>query len=139
LTDNGGEFCDEDGIDLIFGGARSNPRLFYCDLRRSDQKSRCEKNHSELRQLVPKGKTPFDELDEWDVAVAASHANSNPRKALFGRSPIQMFKSIFGKDGCTFLDALGIEEIPLDKLVLKPKIIDIERQKRGLPPINWLK
>jgi IS30 family transposase len=138
LTDNGSEFSDEDGIDLIFGGSRSTPHLFYCDPRRSDQKCHCEKNHSELRQLIPKGKTPFDELDPWDLAVVASHANSNPRKILFGRSPIQMFKAVFGDEGCQFLDALGIVEIPLDELVLKPKIIDIKRQERGLPPINWL-
>jgi IS30 family transposase len=138
LTDNGGEFCDEDALDLLFGGCRSNPHLFYCDPRRSDQKCRCEKNHSELRQLLPKGKVPFDELDAWDLAVVASHANSNPRKILHDMSPIQLFKAAFGKEGCQFLEALGIEEISLDKLVLKRMIIDIERQKRGLPPINWL-
>ena len=138
LTDNGGEFSDEDGIDLVFGGCKSNPHLYYCDPRRSDQKCFCEKNHSEIRQLIPKGKTPFDELDAWDLAVVSSHANSNPRKVLFDLSPIQMFKAVFGKDGREFLDALGIEEIPLDRLVLKPKIIDMERKKRGLPPINWL-
>jgi IS30 family transposase len=139
LTDNGGEFCDEEGIDLLFGGGKGDPHLFYCDPGRSDQKGRCEKNHSELRQLLPKGKTPFDELDPWDMAVVASHINSNPRKALLGMSPIQMFKAVFKEEGCRFLDALGIEEVPLDKLVLKPQIIDAEREKRGLPPINWLK
>jgi len=138
LTDNGGEFSDEDGIDSILGGCRSNPHLFYCDPRRSDQKCSCEKNHSEVRQLLPKGRTPFDELDAWDIAVVFSHVNSNPRKALFDLSPIQMFKAVFKEEGRQFLDALGIEEIPLDELVLKPKIIDIERQKRGLPPISWL-
>lgn len=138
LTDNGGEFGDEDGMDTLFGGSVGDPHLFYCDPRRSDQKCRCEKNHSEIRQLLPKdAKTPFDELDMWDMAVVASHINSNPRKILCGLSPIQMFKTMFGEEGTGFLMAAGIEEIPLDKLTLKPYIVDIERRKRGLPPINW--
>lgn len=138
LTDNGDEFSDEDGMDELFGGNLGNPHLFYCDPRRSDQKAGCEKNHSECRQLLPKnGKTPFDELDVWDISVVASHVNSNPRKILCGLSPIQMFKAMFGGEGEGFLLALGIEEISLDKLTLKPYILDIERKKRGLPPINW--
>lgn len=137
LTDNGGEFKDEEALDTLFGGTVKRPRLFYCDPRRSDQKGSCEKNHSELRQVLPKKKTPFDELDVWDVAVAASHINSNPRKKLCGKSPIQLFKLIYQSDGDELLNALGIEEIPLEKLTLKPYILDIERKKRGLPPISW--
>lgn len=138
LTDNGGEFCDEDGMDGLFGGKKSDPHLFYCDPRRSDQKGRCEKNHSEIRQLLPKeGNTPFDELDSWDMAVVASHTNSSPRKTLCGLSPIKMFKGMLGEDGEDLLATLGIEEMPLDRLVLKPWILDIEREKRGLPPLNW--
>lgn len=137
ITDNGGEFSEEDKLDELFGGSKKKPHLFYCDPGHSDQKARCEKNHSELRQIIPKKRTPFDELDSWDMAVATSHANSNPRKSLGGKSPIQLFKLLYGKDGEALLDALGVTEIPLDELTLKPYILDKERRKRGLPPINW--
>ena len=135
LTDNGGEMADEDGIDAIFGGTLEDPHLFYCDPRRSDQKPHCEKNHSEIRQILPKVITPMDEVDDTDVAVALSHVNSSPRKVLCGKSPIQMFLTFFGSKGRELLDNLGIKEIHRDKIVLKPEILDIERKKRGLPPL----
>lgn len=138
LTDNGGEFSDEEVLDELFGGSVENPHLFYCNPGCSSNKPNCEKNHSEIRALLPKGKTPFDELDAWDMAVVASHVNSTPRKSLCGKSPIQMFSAYYGEDGKEFLYTLGVEEIPPDRLFLKPQILDIERKKRGLPPINWL-
>jgi len=137
LTDNGGEFKDELALDGIFGGSAKDPHLFYCDPRRSDQKGRCEKNHSELRQVLPKGRAPFDELDAWDMATAASHVNSNPRRSLGGKSPIQMFKFLYGAAAGSLLERLGIEEVPIDGLMLKPEVLDIERERRGLPPIDW--
>jgi len=135
LTDNGGEMADEDGLDAIFGGTIKDPHLYYCDPRRSDQKAGCEKNHSELRQVFPKVITPMDEVDNWDVAVALSHVNSTPRKVLCGKTPIQMFLTFFGDEGKELLDNLGIEEVHRDKIMLKPEILDIERRKRGLPPL----
>jgi len=135
LTDNGGEMADEDGIDAIFGGTKKDPHLYYCDPRRSDQKPHCEKNHSELRQIFPKGITPMDDVDAWDVAVALSHVNSSPRKVLCGKTPIQMFLAFFGDEGRELLGSLGIAEVHRDKLTLKPDILDIERKKRGLPPL----
>ena len=135
LTDNGGEMADEDGIDDIFGGTRKDPHLYYCDPRRSDQKASCEKGHSEIRQVIPKVITPMDDIDMWDVAVALSHVNSTPRKVLCGKSPIQMFLAFFGAKGQELLEDLGIVEVQRDKIMLKPEILDIERRKRGLPPL----
>lgn len=85
ITDNGVEFSDEDGIGAIFGekpSRRSVPHLFYCDPRQSQQKGACEKNHSKLRQILKKGAFSFDKLEEADLAVVMSHANSNPREGL---------------------------------------------------------
>jgi IS30 family transposase len=138
LTDNGSELSEEEKLDVLFGGVKSSPHLFYCDPRRSDQKARCEKNHSEIRQILPKGKTPFDELDFYDVATVCSHANSNPRRSLGGKSPIQLFKLFYGEAGKRFLDNLKITEVSYEDLTLKPEILDIERERRGLPPINWI-
>ena len=55
LTDNGAEFSDEAAIAALLGEGPGETRLFYCDPRRSDQKGACERNHVEIRKLLPKG------------------------------------------------------------------------------------
>lgn len=139
LTDNGAEFADEGGIGAILGEgpARSSPpRLFYCDPRQSQQKGSCEKNHSELRQILRKGLFSFDELDEADLSAVMSHANSNPREGLCGMSPIQMFLAAYGDDGRDLLDALGIRQMGRDEITLTPDILDSGRAARGKGPLT---
>ncbi len=58
LTDNGAEFSDEAAIAALLGEGPGETRLFYCDPRRSDQKGACERNHVEIRKLLPKGRRP---------------------------------------------------------------------------------
>lgn len=144
LTDNGEEFSDEDGIGALVGeraeGGELEVHLYYCDPRQSQQKGGCEKNHTEIRQILEKGAFVFDELTGADMAVLMSHANSNPRASLGGKTPIQMLRFIYGEaDADALLDALGVREIGRDELVLKPEILDIEREKRGEPPLTRLK
>lgn len=113
--------------------------LFYCDLRQSQQKGSCEKNHTELRQILPKGLFCFDDLNRKDMAVVMSHLNSNPRGSLGGKTPIEMLKFVYGdKSAQTVLDAFGIEEIPRDNLTLKPCILNQERRERGEEPLQYL-
>ena len=51
-----------------------------------------------------------------------------------------MLRFIYGEaDADALLDALGVREIGRDELVLKPEILDIEREKRGEPPLTRLK
>lgn len=144
LTDNGDEFSDEDAIGEILGervvDGGLQVRLYYCDPRQSQQKGSCEKNHTEIRQLLEKGMFAFDELVPADMAVLMSHVNSNPRESLGGKSPIQMLRFVHGDDEAdALLDAFGIEEVGRDELVLKPDILDIERARRGEPPLTKLK
>ena len=144
LTDNGTEFSDEDGIGALCGERVENGRfevhLYYCDPRQSQQKAGCEKNHSEIRQILVKGMFSFDELERADMAVVMSHVNSTPRASLGGRTPIQMLRFIYGDgDANDLLCALGIREIGRDELMLKPEILDIERAKRGKPPLGRLR
>lgn len=136
LTDNGTEFADEDVLEYVLSGQLRRVHLFYCDPRQSQQKGRCEKNHSEMRQVLPKGRVDFDELKPSDVAVMCSHVNSTPRRSLCGMSPIQMFYAAYGKKGKSFLDALGIELVPKEKLDLNISAINDERKKRGELPIS---
>ena len=144
LTDNGEEFADEDGIGALAGerieGGKLGVRLYYCDPRQSQQKGGCEKNHTEIRQILEKGMFAFDELTGADMAVLMSHANSNPRASLGGKTPIQMLRFVYGDaEADALLDALGIQEVGRDELMLKPEILDIERERRGEPPLTRLK
>ena len=144
LTDNGDEFADEDGIGALLGeravDGELRVRLYYCDPRQSQQKGGCEKNHTEIRQILEKGMFPFDELVPADMAVLMSHANSNPRASLGGKSPVQMLRFVYGdEDADALLAALGIREVPRDELVLRPEILDVERARRGEPPLTRLK
>ena len=144
LTDNGEEFTDEDGIGAMLGESSVDDtlavRLYYCDPRQSQQKGSCEKNHTEIRQILEKGTFSFDELTRRDMAVLMSHVNSNPRASLGGKSPIQMLRFVYGNaDANALLDALGIEEKNRDELCLKPEILDIERAKRGEAKLTRLK
>ena len=49
------EFSDARAIAALLGEGPGETRLFYCDPRRSDQKGACERNHVEIRKLLPKG------------------------------------------------------------------------------------
>ncbi|HHQ6489107.1 TPA: IS30-like element ISSag9 family transposase, partial [Streptococcus agalactiae] len=68
LTDNGGEFARVDDIEIDVCG---QSQLFFCDPNRSDQKARIEKNHTLVRDILPKG-TSFDNLTQEDINLALS-------------------------------------------------------------------
>src|SRR5699024_8810870 len=82
--DRGLEFLDFVKIETGLDGTRRT-RMFYCDPVKPSQKEACEKNHVELRKILPKG-TDFDELTFGDVSEVRSHTNSNPRPGQ-GRHP----------------------------------------------------
>ena len=109
------------------------------DVRASEQKGSCEKNHVELRQILPKGEVDFDALGARDVAVAMSHVNSTPRLSLCGASPIAMFKAMFDEEGRALLDAVGMEEVAGEDLMLRRDVLNLERAKRGEEPIVFLR
>ena len=136
LTDNGVEFSDYISIEKsIQAGKRS--KIYYCDVRESQQKGACEKNHVELRKILPKRqKISFDMLDNFDMRHLRSHLNSQPRDSLGGKTAIQMFKFITGETGERILEMLGIEEVNYENLDLRPEMINKERQERGLAPIK---
>ena len=112
LTDNGLEFSnykllEKSSLDI---GERS--KIYYCDVRASNQKAMCEKNHVEIRKIIPKRQgIDFDKLDEYDIAYINEQINSQPRKSLFGHSSIQVFKMMFGVLADNLMKVLGIREI----------------------------
>ena len=136
LTDNGAEFSDEAAIAALLGEGPGETRLFYCDPRRSDQKGACERNHVEIRKLLPKGAgIRFDRLAPADLALAMSHVNSEPRGALGFATPARAFRAMLGEDAAALLDAYGVEDVPLGDLDLTPGLIERARAERGDAPL----
>ena len=137
LTDNGAEFSDEGAIAALLGEGPGETRLFYCDPRRSDQKGACERNHVEIRKLLPKGAgLRFDRLAPADLALAMSHVNSEPRGALGFSTPARAFRAMLGDDAAALLDAYGVEGVALADLDLTPGPIARAREERGDAPLS---
>ena len=107
LTDNGGEFARVDDIEM---DVRGESKLFFCDPNRSDQKGRIEKNHTLIRDILPKG-TSFDNLTQEDINLVCSHVNSIKRAALNGKSAYELFAFTYGEE---IPKLIGISKIPAE-------------------------
>ena len=107
LTDNGGEFARVDDIEMDVQG---ESKLFFCDPNRSDQKGRIEKNHTLIRDILPKG-TFFDNLTQEDINLVCSHVNSVKRAALNGKSAYEFFVFTYGEEVSKLL---GISKMPAE-------------------------
>ncbi len=128
---------DEGAIAALLGEGPGETRLFYCDPGRSDQKGACERNHVEIRKLLPKGAgLRFDRLSPADLALAMSHVNSEPRGALGFTTPARAFRAMLGDDAAALLDAYGVEDVPLGELDLTPGLIGRARAERGDAPLS---
>lgn len=136
LTDNGSEFSDEGGIAALIGEAPDETRLFYCEPRRADQKGGCERNHVEVRKLLPKGRgLRLDRLTRADAALVMSQVNSEPRGKLAWRTPSEMLLAVFGEDARALLDAFGVEALAPSELDLTPGCVERARAERGEAPL----
>lgn len=133
LTDNGTEFADFASIEKsALPGKKNRCKVYYCDVRASQQKAGCEKNHVELRRFLPKGRgISFDNLVAADAAALMSQANSMPRPSLGGMCPIQMLLAAHPRSGRRLLDALGVELVAYGQLELSVKAINHARRLRG--------
>ena len=116
LTDNGGEFARVDDIEM---DVRGESKLFFCDPNRSDQKGRIEKNHTLLRDILPKG-TSFDNLTQEDINLVCSHINSVKRAALNGKSAYELFAFTYGEE---IPKLLGISKIPAEDVCQSSKLL----------------
>ena len=116
LTDNGGEFARVDDIEM---DVRGESKLFFCDPNRSDQKGRIEKNHTLIRDILPKG-TSFDNLTQEDINLVCSHVNSVKRAALNGKSAYELFAFTYGKE---IPKLLGISKIPAEDVCQSSKLL----------------
>lgn len=119
LGDRGSEFLDFAKIETGLDGSRRT-RMFYCDPVKPGQKGACEKNHVELRKILPKG-TDFDALTQWDVSVACSHVNSYVRAGQ-GAAPIALASLVLPAN---LLEGLGVTAVPPDDVVMRPGLLGL--------------
>jgi len=120
LTDNGGEFTNVFAIENDHEG---NPecKLFFCDPMQPNQKAHIEKNHTLLRDIVPKG-TPFENFTQEHLNVIFSHINGVKRQSFGGKSAYEMFSFVFGQE---VLALLGIAYIPPTEIIQSPKLLKL--------------
>lgn len=121
VVDRGVEFDDWAGMErscLVEGAKRCN--IYYCDPMKSNQKSNAERNHQQLRRLLPKGRSDFDKLNNYDVAVCCSHVNSYVLAERGGKCAFELVSGIVPQK---LFDELGLERIAPDDVVLKPYLM----------------
>lgn len=121
LTDNGVEFNLIEEIELIENDKKIH--LFFCDSGKSNQKGKIEKNHVEIRKIIPKG-TNFDHLTQKDINLMMSHINSYKRRKLGGYSPYDILIKEYGEQFTNeLLNSLGYKIIEPKDIILKPKLL----------------
>jgi len=118
LTDNGSEFSNPLALELGPDGTPRS-RVFYCDPRATNQKSRIERNHEFLRMILPKG-TSFDPLTQDALDRTMSHINSYSRPGLGDKSPFDLFAFAYGAD---VPGALRLRRVPANEIILKPALL----------------
>ena len=122
LTDRGSEFGDVAGIER---GGRC--RAFYADPQRPDQKGACEKNHVELRKVIPKG-TSVDGLglDAWALAGICPNVDSSLRRAIGEASPMALAKVALP---ASLIEGLGLAPVPPDEVEMRPELVERLRKE----------
>ena len=121
LVDRGVEFDDWEGMERsCLEEGKRRARVFYCDAMESNQKSQAERNHEQLRRILPKGRSNFDALSTWDVAECCSHVNSYPSAMRASKCPFELLGDILPQ---TLLDELGLSRVAPDDVVLKPYLM----------------
>lgn len=127
LTDNGIEFTLIEEIETLENNKQIN--LFFCETRKSNQKGKIEKNHVELRKILPKG-TSFDTLTQKDINLVMSHVNSYPRKILNYKSPYETLINEIGEENTNhILNILNYKKIEPKDVILSPKLIKKAKKK----------
>ena len=120
LCDRGVEFDDWEGMERsCLDAGQRRCRVFYCDPMESNQKPQAERNHEQLRRVLPKGRTDMDRLDVADVAACCSHVNSYPLASRGGKCAFELSAGLFPQ---SLLDGLGIARVAPDEVVLKPSL-----------------
>ena len=116
LADRGTEFDDIAGIEK-----NGRCSIYYTDPQRPDQKGGCEKNHVELRKIIPKGAS-IDalSLNLEVIGGICSHANSSIRLSIGNATPLALAKAALP---ASLLDGLRVKSIPPEQVEMRPELI----------------
>lgn len=121
LVDRGVEFDDWEGMERsVLEPGKRRCRVFYCDPLQTNQKSQAERNHEQLRRILPKGRSDFDKLSVYDVAVCCSHVNSYLSTRRGNKCPFELIEQVVPK---SLLEELGLERVAPDEVILKPYLM----------------
>jgi IS30 family transposase len=120
LGDNGSEFSNPIAIECDRSTGEIRTEVYYCDPCASFQKGSAEKNHEEIRKVLPKG-TSFDNLSQEDVNFMMNHINSYSRASLNDKAPYDMFLYLFGN---VIIEKLGPTRIPANDICIKPSLLN---------------
>jgi IS30 family transposase len=119
LFDRGTEFDDIAKIERSALHEGTRLAAYFTDPSRPDQKGHAEKNHVELRKLLPKG-TSLNNMDSATLADICSHVNSTVRKGCGDTSPTQLAQLVFPQ---SLLDNLGLRLILPKDVISAPGIL----------------
>lgn len=118
LTDNGGEFSFVDAFENDTSG-NIESHLFFCEPMSPSEKPDIEKNHTLLRDILPKGSS-FDNLTQEDINKIFSHVNAVKRKQFNGKSSYDMFTFFYSHE---LANALGISFISGKDVIQSPALL----------------
>ena len=130
LTDNGSEFKRPDEIENN-GKHVIDSKVFFCDARRSDQKSQIELSHEYIRRYIPKG-ISINHYSKQNIFDMMCHINSTPRKSLDWKSPYDIAVEQFGKE---IFDKLGIYKVDSKEVILNNSLFKQTNDSSKLKPI----
>mgnify|MGYP000786591803 CR=1 FL=1 len=119
LTDNGSEFSNPTVLENSPLSGVRRTSIFYCNPYSSWQKGHVENNHTNLRKVLPKGRSLANFTQE-DINIVLSHLNSLARKSLNDVPAITLFEALYGKE---ILPKLGIKLIDPSAVHLLPDLI----------------
>jgi len=119
LMDRGSEFNDIPGIEMSAFYVGQRCAAYFADPNRPDQKGSCEKNHVELRKIVPKG-TSLRNMDAMTLSLICSHVNSTIRKGCGNAAPFEL-AALCAPPG--LLSRLGLQLIPPFEVIAAPNIL----------------
>ena len=118
LTDNSHEFKDLVGMERSINGGRRT-RIFYCEYFHPSQKGLCENNNKLVRYVIPKG-TNLNNYTQADMLKLTNNINSYIRKILNGHTAFEIAKETLPDE---FFVKLGLEAVPPETIILKPKLL----------------
>ena len=120
LLDRGCEFDDIEGMERsVTNPSEKRCATYFADPSRPDQKGHCEKNHVELRKILPKG-TSLEALNPATLAEICSHVNSSVRKGCGNASPFALAQLVLP---AYLLENLGLQPIPPKEVIGAPNIL----------------